>query len=187
MSRIGKKTIPLPKGVEINIGSDQVEVKGPKGTLQTPIPGGIGVKIEDGAVKIERSRDDLAALHGLTRALVANAVQGVSQGFTRELYIVGVGYKAELKGKSVIFNLGYSHPIEFPVPPDIEVKIERRPVQIDQYQVSLLISGHDKQRVGQVAADLRGLRRPDAYKGKGVRYAEETVKLKPGKAGTKAG
>jgi large subunit ribosomal protein L6 len=187
MSRIGKKPIPIPKGVDIKIGADALEVKGPKGVLRSPVPAGITVKIEDGVLKVERTGDELVALQGLTRALAANAIKGVSEGFTRELCVVGVGYKAELKGHVVHFSLGYSHPIEFPVPPDLEVKVDRLNRQIEQYQMSVVISGCDKQRVGQVAADLRGLRRPDAYKGKGVRFAEEVVRLKPGKAGTKGG
>jgi large subunit ribosomal protein L6 len=187
MSRIGKKPIQIPKGVDVKVGTDRLEFSGPKGTLQTPVPAGIGFKIEDGWLKAERSSDELAALHGLARALAANAIQGVSQGFSRELDIVGVGYKAELKGKTVLFTLGYSHQIEFPVPDDVDVKVERKPKQIDQYQMSVMVSGRDKQQVGQVAAHLRALRKPDAYKGKGVRYAGEALKLKPGKAGTKGG
>lgn len=186
MSRIGKKPIPIPTGVQVTVGPDQLEVKGPKGTLRTPIPKGISFKLEAGWLKAERSGDELAALHGLARALAANAIQGVSQGFSRELDIVGVGYKVEVKGNMVLFTLGYSHPIEFPIPDGIEVKVERKPKQIDQYQMSLVIAGRDKQQVGQVAANLRGLRKPDVYKGKGVRYAGEVLKLKPGKAGTKA-
>jgi large subunit ribosomal protein L6 len=186
MSRIGNKPIPIPKGVQVTVGLDHLEVTGPKGTLRTPIPTGIRFKIEEGLLKAERSGDELTALHGLARALAANAIQGVSQGFSKELDIVGVGYKAEVKGNAVLFSLGYSHPIEFPIPDGIEVKVDRKPKQIDQYQMSLIVSGRDKQRVGQVAANLRGLRKPDAYKGKGVRYAGEVLKLKPGKAGTKA-
>ncbi|MBI3950475.1 MAG: 50S ribosomal protein L6 [Acidobacteria bacterium] len=187
MSRIGKKPIQIPKGVQVAVGTEHLEVKGPKGSLQTPIPAGISFKVEDGWLKADRAGDDLAALHGLARALAANAIQGVSQGFSKELLIVGVGYKAELKGKTVVFSLGYSHPIEFPIPEDLNIAIERRPKQIDQYQMSLVVSGSDKQRVGQVAAHLRNLRKPDPYKGKGIRYADEVLRLKPGKAGTKAG
>lgn len=186
MSRIGTKPIPIPKGVQVTIGPDHLEVKGPKGTLRTPVPSGIIFKLENGWLKAERTGDDLAARHGLARALAANAVQGVSQGFSKELDIVGVGYKVEVKGKTVVFSLGYSHPIEFPIPEGIEIKLDRKPKQIDQYQMSVIVSGCDKQQVGQVAAHLRGLRKPDAYKGKGIRYADEVLKLKPGKAGTKA-
>jgi large subunit ribosomal protein L6 len=187
MSRIGKKPIHIPKGVEVTIGPDQLQIKGPNGTLQSPIPAGISFKVEDGYLKADRAGDEQTALHGLARALAANAIHGVSTGFSKELMIVGVGYKAEVKDKTVLFNLGYSHSIEFPIPPDIEVRIERRPKAVDQYQMSLVVSGRDKQRVGQVAADLRGLRKPDPYKGKGIRYADEVLRLKPGKAGTKAG
>jgi len=186
MSRIGKKPIPIPNGVQVAVGPDHLEVNGPRGTLRSPIPSGISFKVEDGWLQAERSSDELAALHGLARALAANAIQGVSTGFSRELDIVGVGYKAEVKGQTVVFSLGYSHPIEFPIPEGIEIKVDRKPKQIDQYQMSLMVTGNDKQQVGQVAAHLRGLRKPDAYKGKGVRYADEVLKLKPGKAGTKA-
>jgi large subunit ribosomal protein L6 len=182
MSRIGKKPIPLPKGVAVSIGADHLEVKGPKGVLRTPIPPGISFKLEDERLKAERASDDLSALHGLARALAANAIQGVSQGFSKELDIVGVGYKAEVKGNIALFTLGYSHPVEFPIPPGIEIKVERKPKQIQQYQMSLTVSGIDRQQVGQVAANIRRLRRPDVYKGKGIRYADEVIKLKPGKA-----
>jgi large subunit ribosomal protein L6 len=168
------------------VASDHLEVNGPNGLLRTPIPSGISFKIEAGLLKAERTGDELTALHGLARALAANAIQGVSQGFSKELDVVGVGYKAERKGKSVMFSLGYSHPIEFPIPEDIDIKVERKTKQIDQYQMSLIVSGRDKQQVGQVAAHIRSLRKPDAYKGKGIRYADEVLKLKPGKAGTKA-
>lgn len=187
MSRIGKKPIPIPPGVHVTVHPDCLEVTGPKGTLRTPIPEGIRFKIEDGMLKAERMSDQAVALHGLARALAANAVQGVCQGFSKELDIVGVGYKAEVKGKTVLFSLGYSHPIEFPIPDDIQIQVDRKSKPIDQYQMSVIVSGSDKQRVGQIAANLRGLRKPDAYKGKGIRYADEVLKLKPGKARTKAG
>ena len=132
---------------------------------------------------LERESPDKAALHGLTRALIQNAVTGVTQGFTRQLDVVGVGYKAEVQKGRVIFNLGYSHPIEFPIPKGIDVKIERVNKPIQQYQTTLTVSGIDRQQVGQVAADMRSLRQPDPYKGKGLRYADEKLKLKPGKTG----
>jgi large subunit ribosomal protein L6 len=169
--------------VTVSLGEDALEVKGPKGILQTPVPPGIRFKQEHGALTVERSGDQQKALHGLARALAANAVKGVTEGYAKELDIVGVGYKAELQGRRVIFTLGYSHPIEFPLPDGIEVKIERRTKPIQQYQMSLTVSGIDKQLVGQVAAEMRGLREPDAYKGKGVRYANQIMKLKPGKTG----
>ncbi|HXG94098.1 MAG TPA: 50S ribosomal protein L6 [Blastocatellia bacterium] len=183
MSRIGKKPIAIPKGVKVNINDGVVEVTGPKGTLKTDVPEGISFRVEGDQLIAERASDDKAALHGLARALVANAVTGVTEGFTRQLDIVGVGYKAELQKGRVMFNLGYSHPIEFPIPKGIDVKIERVNKPIQQYQTTLTITGINRQQVGQVAADMRSLRRPDPYKGKGVRYADEVLKLKPGKTG----
>ena len=178
MSRVGKKPIPVPSGVKIQIG-EQLKVQGPKGTLEVPIPAGVGFKQTGAVLEVVRDSDEHAALHGLTRALAANAVQGVSAGFTRELDIVGIGYRAELKGKgTVVFTLGYSHPIEFPLPTGIEVAI-------DPKQTHLTISGIDRQKVGQVAADMRSLRKPDPYKNKGVRYSDEKLKKKAGKTGTK--
>jgi len=183
MSRIGRKPISIPAGVAVLISEDHLEVRGPKGTLRTPVPPGISFKLEDNLLKVERSNDEQKALYGLARALAANAVKGVTEGFTKELDIVGVGYKVEIQERRVIFSLGYSHPIEFPLPDGIEVKVERRTKPIHQYQMSLVVSGVDRQLVGQVAANMRSLRPPDAYKGKGVRYADEILKLKPGKTG----
>ncbi|MFY9574700.1 MAG: 50S ribosomal protein L6 [Blastocatellia bacterium] len=183
MSRIGRKPIAIPKGVKLKIENGTVEVAGPKGTLAVPLPEGISFRVDGDQLLAERQSDDHAAVHGLARALVQNAVTGVTEGFTRQLDIVGVGYKAERQKDRVIFNLGYSHPIEFPLPTGIEVKVERVNKPIQQYQTTLTITGTDRQQVGQVAADMRGLRRPDPYKGKGVRYANEVLKLKPGKTG----
>ena len=184
MSRIGKKPIAVPKGVKININNGEVEVTGPKGTLKTSVPQGINFRLDGEQLIAERESDDKAAMHGLARALVQNSVTGVSEGFTRQLDVVGVGYKVELQTNRVIFNLGYSHPIEFPLPKGIEIKVERvNKPGIQQYQTTLTITGIDRQQVGQVAADIRSLRRPDPYKGKGVRYADEKLKLKPGKTG----
>jgi large subunit ribosomal protein L6 len=177
MSRIGKKPIPLPKGVKIQIG-DQLEVTGPKGTLTVPIPGGVHIKQADGRLDIVRDSDKYGALHGLTRALAANAVQGVSTGFTRELDIVGIGYRADVKGKIVSFTLGYSHPIEFLLPDGVDLKIDK--------QTHLVLSGYDKQLIGQVAANMRALRKPDPYKNKGVRYTGERLRKKEGKTGAGA-
>ena len=177
MSRVGKKLIPVPSGVKIQIG-EHIKVQGPKGTLEVPVPAGISVKQNDGKLEILRDSDEHAALHGLTRALTANAVQGVSTGFTRELDIVGIGYRADVKGKIATFTLGYSHPIEFPLPAGIEVAI-------DPKQLHLTVSGIDRQKVGQVAADMRSLRKPDPYKNKGVRYTGEKLKKKVGKTGAK--
>jgi len=169
--------------VKLKIEPGSVEVTGPKGTLGVPLPEGITVRVDGEQLLAERESDDRAAVHGLARALVNNAVTGVTEGFTRQLDIVGVGYKAERQKDRVVFNLGYSHQIEFPLPAGIDVKVERVNKPIQQYQTTLTITGIDRQQVGQVAADMRGLRRPDPYKGKGVRYANEILKLKPGKTG----
>jgi len=183
MSRIGRKPISIPKSVKLKIENGAVEVTGPKGTLAVPLPEGIKCRVEGDQLIAERESDDHAAVHGLARALVQNAVTGVTDGFLRQLDIVGVGYKAERQKDRVIFSLGYSHQIEFPLPVGIDVKIERVNKAIQQYQTTLTITGTDRQQVGQVAADMRSLRRPDPYKGKGVRYANEALKLKPGKTG----
>jgi len=160
-------------------------VKGPKGTLTTPVPQGIKFRQEDGSLIAERESDDQAAFHGLARALANNAVVGVTEGFQKQMDVVGVGYKADVQGKKIVFALGYSHPIEYPLPDGIEAKAERvnTKTSINQYQLTLTLTGIDKQRLGQVAAELNRLRKPDAYKGKGVRYADKTYKLKPGKTG----
>jgi large subunit ribosomal protein L6 len=183
MSRIGKKPIAIPKGVKVNINDGTVEINGPKGALKTSVPQGIKFRVEGEQLIAERESNDYAALHGLARALVQNAVTGVTDGFTRQLDVVGVGYKAEVQKGRVIFNLGYSHPIEFPIPKGIDVKIERVNKPIQQYQTTLTLSGIDKQKLGQVAAEMHKLRKPDAYKGKGIRYADVPLKLKPGKTG----
>src|ERR1700683_5275906 len=178
MSRIGKKPIPLPSGVKVQIG-EQLQVTGPKGSLTVPIPPGIKIEQKDGRLELLRDSDQHAALHGLTRALAANAVQGVSTGFTRELDIVGIGYRADIKGRVATFTLGYSHPIELLLPDGVDLKIDK--------QTHLVLSGHDKQLVGQVAANMRGLRKPDPYKNKGVRYMGEVLKKKVGKSGATGG
>ena len=174
MSRIGKKPIPLPSGVKIKVG-EQLEVTGPKGTLKVPIPEGITFEQVAGRLDVKRSGDEHAAIHGLTRALTANAVQGVSTGFVRELDIVGIGYRADVKGKIVTFTLGYSHPIEMVLPDGVDVRIDK--------QTHLVLSGHDRQLLGQVAANMRSLRKPDPYKNKGVRYTGEVLRKKVGKTG----
>ena len=178
MSRVGKKLIPIPSGVKIQIG-ELIKVQGPRGTLEVPLPAGISVKQNDGKVELVRDSDQHAALHGLTRALMANAVQGVSTGFTRELDIVGIGYRADVKGKLATFTLGYSHPIELLLPDGVDLKIDK--------QTHLVLSGHDKQLIGQVAANIRALRKPDPYKNKGVRYTGEALKKKVGKSGATGG
>ena len=185
MSRVGKKPISIPSGVTVTISDSEMEVKGPKGTLKTPIPAGVSFKQEDGVLTAERASNDQAAFHGLARALANNAVVGVTEGFSRDLDIVGVGYKADVQGKKIMFSLGYSHPIEYALPDGIDAKAERvgTKTSINQYQTTITLSGIDKQMLGQVAAELNRLRKPDAYKGKGVRYAEKFYRLKPGKTG----
>ena len=185
MSRVGKKPITIPSGVTVTVNDKQLEVKGPKGTLKTPVPEGVNFRVEDGTLIAERTNDDLSALHGLARALANNAVVGVTEGFKKEMDVVGVGYKADVQGKKIVFALGYSHPIEYVLPEGIEVRAERVATKttINQYQLTLTLSGIDKQMLGQVAAELNRLRKPDAYKGKGVRYADKFYRLKPGKTG----
>jgi len=185
MSRIGKKAITIPKGVTVTIRDRELEVKGAKGTLRTPVPEGITFRQEGDQLVAERASDELAAHHGLARALANNAVVGVTEGFTRQMDVVGVGYKADVQGRKIVFSLGYSHPIEFPLPEGIDVKTERvaTKASIQQYQTTLTLTGIDKQKLGQVAAEMHKLRKPDAYKGKGVRYADMPLKLKPGKTG----
>jgi large subunit ribosomal protein L6 len=179
MSRIGKKPIAVPAGVKVSIQGNLVSVQGPKGKLDTPVPGGIKLEQKDGHLVATRENDSQSAVHGLARALVFNAVEGVTNGWKKELEIVGIGYRVELKGKgTVVFTLGFSHPIEFPLPSGIEVAI-------DPKQTRLTVSGIDRQKVGQVAADMRSLRPPDPYKNKGVRYAGERLKKKVGKTGAK--
>jgi len=179
MSRIGKKPIPLPQGVKFEVKGNTVVVEGPKGQVKNHLPPGVKLQQADGHIQVTRDSDEHAAVHGLVRALVNNAVEGVTKGWTRELEIVGIGYRAELKGKStVVFTLGYSHPIEYPLPTGVTAAV-------DPKQTRLTISGIDRQKVGQVAAEMRGLRPPDPYKQKGVRYAGERLKKKVGKTGAK--
>jgi large subunit ribosomal protein L6 len=179
MSRIGKKPIVVPKGVTIKMDGNVVAVQGPKGKLETALPEGIKMEQKDGHLLAIRENDSQAAVHGLARALVNNAVEGVTKGWTKELEIVGIGYRAEMKAKStVVFTLGYSHPIEYPLPSGIEVAV-------DPKQTKLTVSGIDRQKVGQVSAEMRSLRPPDPYKNKGVRYAGEHLKKKVGKTGAK--
>src|SRR5215510_16160726 len=179
MSRIGKKPITLPKGVTVKIDAGAVEVQGPKGKLRQPTPPGI-LFAKDGealVAKLERDDSSLKKFHGLARSLVANAVTGVTEGFKKELDIVGVGYRAEVKGKQVIFALGYAHAVVFDIPPGIDIAIDK--------QTHITVTGVDRQLVGQVAANIRRLREPDPYKQKGVRYTGEVLKKKAGKTGAK--
>ena len=175
MSRIGRKPIAVPSGVKIQIGPAAIEVQGPKGKLSIGVPRGIRFEQKDGTLLALRDSDEQRAVHGLARALVANAVRGVTEGFKKELDIVGVGYRAEVKGKNVVFTLGYSHPIEFAIPEGIQITVEK--------QTHVMVSGADRGRVGQTAANIRGLRPPDPYKQKGIRLAGERLKKKAGKAG----
>jgi large subunit ribosomal protein L6 len=179
MSRIGRKPIPMPSTVKYTVEGNLVTVQGPKGKVETRLPEGIQLELKDGELNAVRQNDSQAAVHGLARALVFNAVEGVTKGWTKELDIVGIGYRAELKGKgTVVFTLGYSHPIEFPLPTGVEVAI-------DPKQTHLTVTGIDRQKVGQAAADMRSLRKPDPYKNKGVRYTGEKLKKKAGKTGAK--
>jgi large subunit ribosomal protein L6 len=180
MSRIGKFPIPVPKGVEVKKDGRAVVVKGPKGSLTTPLVEGIDVEIKNNVVQFTRADEEkkTRAFHGLMRALVASNVKGVTEGFKKELDIVGVGYRAEVKGKEVVFQLGYSHPIRFPVPKGIEIAVESKSGHIT-------VTGIDKQKVGQTAAEIRSLRKPDPYKGKGIKYSDEVIRRKAGKAAGK--
>ena len=177
MSRIGNKPIPIPATVKIHLHDNAVDVQGPKGKLTIPLPAGITMEQKDKTLHAVRKSEEHRALHGLARALVANAVHGVTEGFKKDLEIVGVGYRAEKKGKSVVFSLGYSHPIEFAIPEGIDIAIEK--------QTRLTVSGANKAQVGQVVANIRSLRPPDPYKQKGIRISGERLKKKAGKTGAK--
>jgi large subunit ribosomal protein L6 len=178
MSRIGSKPVEIPSGVSVSPEGSVMVVKGPKGTLRVAIPPGIRAEKQDGYLLLRRANDDQSALHGLARSLLANALHGVTKGFEKHLDIVGIGYRAEVKGKSVVFALGYSHPIEFPIPEGLAITVERL--------THIVVRGADKQQVGQVAAEIRGLRPPDPYKNKGIRYSDERLKKKVGKAAAAA-
>jgi len=179
MSRIGRLPVPVVAGVKVAVAERTITVTGPKGTLTQDLPGGISADVEDGKILVKRRDDSKSqrALHGLSRALLANAVTGVTKGFTKDLEIQGVGYRAQASGKSVNFTLGYTHAIDFPIPDGIQIAVDK--------QTKLTVSGIDRQKVGQVAAKIRSLRPPDVYKGKGVRYANEIVRKKAGKTGAK--
>jgi large subunit ribosomal protein L6 len=179
MSRIGRKPIPVPKGVNVTVHAESVEVKGPKGALTQPVPPGVKFELKGAELIAAPTSADpqLGKFHGLARSLVANAVRGVTEGFRKDLDIVGVGYRAEVKGKQVHFALGYSHPVVFDIPQGIDVAIDK--------QTHVTVTGIDRQLVGQVAANIRSLRKPDPYKQKGVRYTGEVLKKKAGKTGAK--
>jgi large subunit ribosomal protein L6 len=176
VSRIGKLPITIPGGVKVAVDASAVRLEGPKGKLASPVPPGVSVKVEGSTVRVERASDDrkLRALHGLTRKLIHNMTQGVSQGFTRVLEISGVGYRAEVKGQEIHMTLGYSHPVVFPLPAGVSASVER--------QVVITLSGADRQLVGEMAAKIRSLRPPEPYKGKGIKYREEVIRRKAGKA-----
>jgi large subunit ribosomal protein L6 len=178
MSRIGKLPIQIESGVEVSVSGAEVSIRGPKGALAHALPRGITAEVDAQVIRVHRRDDSKAqkALHGLSRSLLANAVRGVSRGFAKQLEIHGVGCTAQVTGKNVTFKLGYSHPIVYPVPEGIEIKVERN---------LLTVSGYDRQQVGQVAAEIRDLRRPDVYKQKGIRYVGEQLRKKAGKAGVK--
>lgn len=182
MSRIGKKPVPLPKGVTVQIG-DRLEVSGPRGKLTVVIPPGVKVNQADGRLELVRESDDKAALHGLTRALTANAVQGVSTGFTKRMEIVGIGYRADVKGQVATFTLGYSHPIEVLLPAGVTMTVDKAVSVGGHPTVPITLASHDRQLLGQVAANIRALRPPDPYKNKGVRYSGEQLRKKVGKTG----
>jgi large subunit ribosomal protein L6 len=179
MSRVGKKPIPLPKGVKVTVVAQFLNVEGPKGKQSVPVPAGITFNEKNGILELARDGEEKAALHGLTRALAANAIQGVSTGFTRELDIVGIGYRCDVKGRIASFTLGYSHAIEFYLPDGVEMKVDK--------QTHLVLTGADRQMLGQVAANMRALRPPDPYKNKGVRYTGEALRKKVGKTGASGG
>ncbi len=185
MSRIGKKPIEVPAGVKVAIREGALDIEYKKSKLTSPIPQGIRFELNGTQLRAYRDSEEkpYPAYHGLARALAASAIKGVSEGFSKDLDLVGIGYKVDAKPRSVTLTLGYSHPIEFPVPEGIAIKVEKQPRTIQNYVATMIISGADKQLVGQVAADIRALRRPDAYKGKGIRYSKEVVRLKVGKKG----
>ncbi|NOZ25625.1 MAG: 50S ribosomal protein L6 [Nitrospirae bacterium] len=182
MSRIGRKPVEIPKNVEVKVEGTHIRVKGPKGELSWNFPSSMSLNIENDSILVTRPDDtkQKKALHGLTRSLIANMVKGVSEGYRKDLEIVGVGYKVDSKGNKLVFSLGYSHPVEFELPEGVSAEVDHkaRPMRVS-------LMSHDKQLVGQVAANIRALRPPDSYKGKGIRYAGDRLKLKPGKAGKK--
>lgn len=179
MSRIGRLPVPIVAGVKVTVDGGTVTIQGPKGSLKQALPVGISAEVAEGKLVVKRSDDSKSrrALHGLARALINNAVTGVTKGFSRDLEISGVGYRAQLAGKTVSFSLGYTHPIEFPIPDGIAIAVDK--------QTKLTVSGIDRQQVGQVAAKIRSLRPPDVYKAKGVKYVDEVVRKKAGKTGAK--
>ena len=181
MSRVGRKPIAVPAGVKVSISEARLEIQGPKGKLLTPVPPGIRFSLDGGELVCQRTGDErqMRAFHGLARALAQNAIKGVTQGFSKDLDIVGVGYRAQVEGSKVVLSLGFSHPVVYPIPEGIKVAVDK--------QTRVTVSGIDRQMVGQVAADIRSLRRPDPYKQKGIRYVGEVIKKKAGKAAAATG
>jgi large subunit ribosomal protein L6 len=177
MSRVGRKVIVVPSGVKVSVGEKELEVQGPKGKLKTPVPPGISFALSGTELACRRSNDERQqrAFHGMARALAQNAIKGVTEGFSKDLDIVGVGYRAAVEGSKVVFALGFSHPVEYRIPEGIKIAVDK--------QTRVTVSGIDRQKVGQVAAEIRRLRRPDPYKQKGIRYVGEVLKKKAGKAG----
>jgi large subunit ribosomal protein L6 len=177
MSRVGRKIIVVPSNVKVAVKATELEVQGPKGKLTTPVPPGISFALAGAELSCKRSNDERQqrAFHGMARALAQNAIKGVTEGFSKDLDIVGVGFRATLEGRKVVFTLGYSHPVEFPIPEGIQIAVDK--------QTRVTVSGIDRQKVGQVAAEIRSLRKPDPYKQKGIRYVGEVLKKKAGKAG----
>jgi large subunit ribosomal protein L6 len=180
VSRIGKKPIEIPKGVEVSVGERMIKAKGPKGELTWNYPDSINASLSDGKIIIERTGNSRLdkSLHGLVRSIISNMVTGVLQGYQKVLEIVGIGYKAQVMGNKIVLTLGYSHPIEFPLPEGIKASVDAK-------QIKITLTGADKQQLGQIAANIRSLRLPDSYKGKGVKYSGEYMKLKAGKTGKK--
>jgi len=185
MSRIGKKLIKVPSGVKVTIGERRLDIEGPSAKLSSPVPPGIRFELNGDILTATRESNQkpYPAYHGLARAMAANCVRGVTEGFSKNLDLVGIGYKVEARPKAITLALGYSHPIEFPIPEGISIKVEKQSRTIQNYVATIIISGPDRQLVGQIAADIRSLKRPDAYKGKGLRYTNEVIKLKVGKKG----
>lgn len=178
MSRIGKNPIDIPAGVEVSVGASEIQVKGPKGSMATPVDPAVEYKVEDGKVYVTRVDDSRRSRgqHGLRRTLLANCVDGVTKGFAKTLEVIGVGYKVSVQGKKVVLNVGFSHPVEFDLPAGLEAKVEGS---------KLIIEGIDKQLVGEVAAQIRRVRPPEPYKGKGIKYIDEVIRRKAGKSGSK--
>jgi large subunit ribosomal protein L6 len=178
MSRIGKKPVPIPAGVEVKVGSDAVQIKGPKGSLSTPVHAAVSYIVESGHVAVNRADDSRLSMsqHGLRRTLLANCIEGVTKGFSKALEVIGVGYKVAVQGKKVVLTVGFSHPVEFPLPAGVDAAVEGN---------KLTLTGIDKQLLGEVAAQIRRVRPPEPYKGKGIKYADETIKRKAGKSGSK--